>query len=190
MRVLPHNLTPASGCQDHTTSPSASACVRLSQAPRPPHPTARFVTCATPLSSGETGRASSADLPDGLSGIFFARGLDRFLVICPSGQLVTSENGSSPLRANESRECAPDDRLRDSSAEAQRAKAEAIHSAARLGGRGLLLGRNRTQPWGTLIGRFRCYGLRGEAMAPSSRQQSDGAPHGKAERPEQMPCHP
>jgi hypothetical protein len=24
--------------------------------------------------------------------------------------------------------------------------------------------------------RFRCYGLRGEAMAPSSRQQSDGAP--------------
>jgi len=38
--------------------------------------------------------------------------------------------------------------------------------------------------------RFRCYGLRGEAMAPSSRQQSDGASHGEAERPEQMPCHP
>jgi len=31
-----------------------------------------------PLSSGETGRADSADLADGLSGIFFARGLDRF----------------------------------------------------------------------------------------------------------------
>ena len=37
--------------------------------------------------------------------------------------------------------------------------------------------------------RFRSYGLRGEAMAPSSRQQSDGVPHGEAERPEQMPCH-
>jgi hypothetical protein len=30
------------------------------------------------LSSGETGRASSPDLPDGESKIFFARGLDRF----------------------------------------------------------------------------------------------------------------
>ena len=38
--------------------------------------------------------------------------------------------------------------------------------------------------------RFRCYGLRGEAVAPSSRQQSDGAPHGESERFEQMPCHP
>jgi hypothetical protein len=29
--------------------------------------------------------------------------------------------------------------------------------------------------------RFRCYGLRGEAMAPSSRQPNDGARHGEAE---------
>jgi hypothetical protein len=36
-----------------------------------------FVTIASRPSSGETGRADSADLPDGLSGIFFARGLDR-----------------------------------------------------------------------------------------------------------------
>src|SRR5262249_4516657 len=34
--------------------------------------------------------------------------------------------------------------------------------------------------------RFRCYGRRGEPMAPSSRQQSDGAPYGEAERLEQM----
>ena len=46
-----------------------------------------FVTCATPLSSGETGRGDSADLPDGLSGIFFSRGLDRFLLICPTGSV-------------------------------------------------------------------------------------------------------
>ena len=37
-----------------------------------------FVTCATPLSSGEMGRAGSADLPDALSEIFFGEGLDRF----------------------------------------------------------------------------------------------------------------
>src|SRR5260370_34104960 len=28
LRILPHNLTPASGRQDHTTSPSASRAVR------------------------------------------------------------------------------------------------------------------------------------------------------------------
>jgi hypothetical protein len=49
------SLTPASGRQNHTTSPSTIGSVRLTQLSRPPHPTARFVTCATPLSSGETG---------------------------------------------------------------------------------------------------------------------------------------
>src|SRR6266566_7110070 len=51
-RALPQNLTPASGCRDHTTSPYATACVRLSQATRPPHPTARFVTIAIRPSFG------------------------------------------------------------------------------------------------------------------------------------------
>ena len=73
---LPGNLTPAPRCQNHTPSPSARPCVRLSQAPRPPHPTARVVTCATPLSSGETGRACNGDLPDALSEIFLIPGLD------------------------------------------------------------------------------------------------------------------
>src|SRR5271156_3734174 len=44
------------GRQDHTPLPSASACVRLSQPPRPPHPPARFVTCATPLVSAKSAR--------------------------------------------------------------------------------------------------------------------------------------
>jgi hypothetical protein len=54
-RWLPENLTPASGRQDHTTSPYASASlVRAPQArttlPRPSHPASRFVTIAhTPL---------------------------------------------------------------------------------------------------------------------------------------------
>jgi hypothetical protein len=84
-----------------------------------------FVTCATPLSSGGTGQASSADLPDALSGIFFATALDRFLLICPTGCYVAPV---SPHRHCE---------RSDSSAEARRAKAEAIQSAARFDGRGL-----------------------------------------------------
>jgi hypothetical protein len=97
------NLAPASGRQDHTTSPSANVCVRLSQAPRPPHPTPRVVTCATPLSSGETGQAGTADLPDGLSEIFFEQGLDRAAQVlgdlpvghrfCPDSTNVTSGPG-------------------------------------------------------------------------------------------------
>jgi hypothetical protein len=34
-------LTSASGCQDHTTSPSASYAFRLQAQPRPPHPASR-----------------------------------------------------------------------------------------------------------------------------------------------------
>ena len=34
----PANLTPASGRQDHTTSPSARWCIRLAHQKRPPHP--------------------------------------------------------------------------------------------------------------------------------------------------------
>jgi hypothetical protein len=37
--------------------------------PRPPHPTARFVTLRNALLSGETGRIDISDLPDALSGI-------------------------------------------------------------------------------------------------------------------------
>jgi hypothetical protein len=32
------NLTPAPGCQDHTTPPSAGSAARLAGRPRPPHP--------------------------------------------------------------------------------------------------------------------------------------------------------
>jgi hypothetical protein len=47
VRVNPRNLTPASGRQDHTTSPSASRALVFRALPRPPHPTARFVTIAS-----------------------------------------------------------------------------------------------------------------------------------------------
>jgi len=39
-------LTPASGRQDHTTSPSAKNVIRRLTSPRPPHPAPTFVTIA------------------------------------------------------------------------------------------------------------------------------------------------
>jgi len=45
LRSLPlKNLTPASGRQDHTTSPSASRIARQARRSRPSHPAPRFVT--------------------------------------------------------------------------------------------------------------------------------------------------
>jgi hypothetical protein len=38
-----------------------------------------------------TGQIHKDDLPDGGRGIFFDRGLDRFLLICPSGAKRASE---------------------------------------------------------------------------------------------------
>jgi hypothetical protein len=101
----PQDLTPASGRQDHTTSPSATtsfvcAPVDRSRAQRTAlqprlradaaastasRPTS--VTIASRPSCGRDGRILSGDLPDGLSGIFFELGLDRNLLICPSGSL-------------------------------------------------------------------------------------------------------
>ena len=85
------NLTPASGRQDHTTSPSASApFARVTSQLHiascrvhriPPHVRDDR---DPPLSSGETARADSTDLPDGESEIFLAGGLDRLSLICPS----------------------------------------------------------------------------------------------------------
>jgi hypothetical protein len=61
---VPQNLAPASGRQDHTTSPFAANSVRLA------HCRVHRISPRVrddrdpPLSSGETGRACSADLPD------------------------------------------------------------------------------------------------------------------------------
>jgi len=51
-RILPRHLTPASGRQDHTTSPYACMHSRQKHSLRPPHPTARFVTIASRPSCG------------------------------------------------------------------------------------------------------------------------------------------
>jgi hypothetical protein len=47
-------------------------------------------------------RVGSADLPDGLSGIFLRSGLDRFLLICPWGCFVAAARIELSLRAPQS----------------------------------------------------------------------------------------
>jgi hypothetical protein len=126
---LSQDLTPASGRQDHTTSPSATisrprscrtSCrpassgkdglQRRSSARRPiAHgktrpaiplrarrcrvhripPRVRDVSRSAPHPGG-TRRACKGDLPDALSGIFSSVGLDRILLICPSGCFPSS----------------------------------------------------------------------------------------------------
>jgi len=84
------NLTPASGRQDHTTSPSAMSGARLSPSPASTasHRALRDVRNA-PL-VGRDGRIWITDLPDDGSGIFLRKGMDRVLVICPSGCFVAA----------------------------------------------------------------------------------------------------
>jgi|SRR5579872_3185617 len=75
-RIISVDLTPASGRQDHTTSPSAfaSLVLRRQSVHRIPHPT--FVTIReTPLFEGRgTGRACKDDLPDDAREIFWTSG--------------------------------------------------------------------------------------------------------------------
>src|SRR5260370_5886208 len=70
------NLTPASRRQDHTTSPSASARF-VKRAARVHRIPPRVVDVAQRPSFGQDGGSCRSDLPDGLSEIFFQRGLDR-----------------------------------------------------------------------------------------------------------------
>src|SRR3954452_23905255 len=85
-RWLPKNLTPASGCQDHTTSPYATVALVSRAAASIASQSNVHDDREAPLLRAGMARAGSADLPDGESEIFFARRLDRFLVICPSGR--------------------------------------------------------------------------------------------------------
>jgi hypothetical protein len=111
----PRDLTPASRRQDHTTSPSASQRSRQQRRLRPPHPVPTSVTIAKRPSCGTGRRGYRGDLGKNGTGIFLQRGLDSRSTEQPVGQIT---HGPS-LRATGSRECAPDDRLR-----------EAIHLAA------------------------------------------------------------
>jgi len=69
-------LTPASGRQDHTTSPSASALF-VQQRFRVHRILPLVDDVGQRPSVGKDAQTSAPDLPDGTSGIFLRRGLDR-----------------------------------------------------------------------------------------------------------------
>src|SRR6266478_2689647 len=82
---FPRNLTPASGRQDHTTSPSASWRSRQSAARvhRIPCPTS--VTIAKrPFEVGRDGYVIMLLLPNREANYFFKRGWTEQRVICPT----------------------------------------------------------------------------------------------------------
>src|ERR1700726_4882381 len=80
------NLTPASGCQDHTTWPSAWALfVNSAAASTTSRPAS--VTIAIRPSVGRDSDGYKTDLGQNKTGIFFREGLDRNLLICPSGKI-------------------------------------------------------------------------------------------------------
>ena len=74
-KSLPANLTPASGRQDHTTSPSASSTRPSSAPPRPPHPAPRFVTLRNAPRLERDGQGYRLICDFGKSEYFFERGL-------------------------------------------------------------------------------------------------------------------
>jgi hypothetical protein len=81
----PHNLTPASGRQDHTTSPSASApFVKGASTSTASHRAFRDDR-EPPLLSGETGGEKPLICPSAKAKYFFPEGWTGFL-ICPTGK--------------------------------------------------------------------------------------------------------
>ena len=87
------NLTPASGCQDHTTSPSADRAL-VSCAPASIASNPAFVTFAKRPSVGWTGVDIQLIWVFGKSEYFCKEGLTANSVICPSGQIAhrTAQN--------------------------------------------------------------------------------------------------
>ena len=83
-RIAPHHLTPASGRQDHTASPSAPVSFVVRYRSRPSHPAP---TCLdvhdTPLQAARDGWAYRGVSGQTRSTLFLQPGLD--MLICPSG---------------------------------------------------------------------------------------------------------
>src|ERR1700756_1874569 len=75
-RIISANLTPASGRQDHTTSPSVIAHSSVARS-RPSHPAPTFVTIGqTPLQARRDARINKGVSTSARSEIFFASRLD------------------------------------------------------------------------------------------------------------------
>ena len=87
-KCLPRNLTPASGRQDHTASPSAACIVRQRhcRVHRIPHPTS--VTIAIRPQAGRDSDGYRSDLGLKNTRIFLREGLDRRVRDLPARQSV------------------------------------------------------------------------------------------------------
>ena len=80
------NLTPASGRQDHTTSPSARNVIRLLTLPRPSHPLPNVRDDReTPLCVGRDGEDKQVIWVRSEPEYFCKEGWTGVSVICPSG---------------------------------------------------------------------------------------------------------
>ena len=82
------NLAPASGRQNHTTSPSATAPLVLQHHRRPSHPAPRFVTIAIRPLGGAGWHRSIAVSTNRKSEKFFEDGLDRTANQCSDVRTV------------------------------------------------------------------------------------------------------
>ena len=99
MRSIIPNLTPASGRQDHTTSPSARVRSRQQRRPRPSHPLPYVRDDReTPLCVGRDGARCRSDLGQKGTEIFLQRGLDRANQLDPVQQIALSAQGRSAQR--------------------------------------------------------------------------------------------
>ena len=95
-KLLSANLTPGSGRQDHTTSPSASVpFVKSTSTSTAPQPHVRDDR-DTPLLSGRDGKACKDDLPVDASAIFLVDGSRQQFADLPV-ELATSAAREQPL---------------------------------------------------------------------------------------------
>jgi hypothetical protein len=102
---LPRNLTPASGRQDHTISPSACASLVSRCCPRPLHPAPNVRDDReTPLLSRRDGPTHTPDLHFGKTEFFCERGWTRepnsTSQTAPDGQISRVISFVPSLRAN------------------------------------------------------------------------------------------
>ena len=94
LKIITSGLTPASGRQDHATSPSASRAARLAAPMRPSQPASRFVTIGRNVPPGEAGwRQDNHIFPKNERRIFLREGLDTISENQPSGKSGRSSWG-------------------------------------------------------------------------------------------------
>ena len=91
--LLRHDLTPAPGRRDPNDFAVCQRPRSSVAASRPPLPAPRSRRWPTPLWMGQDGGSFNSDLPDGATGLFYARGLDGPNHIEFAGEIRTAAHG-------------------------------------------------------------------------------------------------